>query len=96
MLEFVAFNSNGIYNPFTSPPPGTWGFLRPTADIARIDFNNAFMGARDLQYIGPAFGDVGAVPEPATWMMAIAGFGLIGGVLRRQKARLSVSASRPN
>ena len=27
----------------------------------------------------------GAVPEPATWMMMIAGFGLIGSALRRQR-----------
>lgn len=28
-----------------------------------------------------------AVPEPATWTMMIAGFGLIGGAMRRQKAK---------
>lgn len=30
-------------------------------------------------------GNVTAVPEPATWAMMIAGFGLIGGVARRRK-----------
>jgi hypothetical protein len=29
--------------------------------------------------------DLPAVPEPATWTLAIAGFGLVGGVLRRQR-----------
>ena len=30
-------------------------------------------------------GGVGAVPEPATWMMMLFGFGLIGGAMRRRK-----------
>ncbi len=33
---------------------------------------------------------LGAVPEPATWLMMIAGFGLIGGMMRR-KEKLGVS-----
>jgi hypothetical protein len=33
----------------------------------------------------------GAVPEPATWAMLIAGFGLAGGALRRRSVRLSVA-----
>ncbi len=28
----------------------------------------------------------GAVPEPATWAMLIAGFGVIGGAMRRRRA----------
>jgi len=28
----------------------------------------------------------GAVPEPASWAMLIAGFGLVGAVLRRRRA----------
>nr|WP_295113528.1 PEPxxWA-CTERM sorting domain-containing protein [uncultured Caulobacter sp.] len=30
----------------------------------------------------------GAVPEPATWAMMLAGFGLLGGELRRRRASL--------
>lgn len=33
-----------------------------------------------------AFANVAAVPEPATWGMMIAGFGLMGGVLRRRSS----------
>ena len=29
------------------------------------------------------------VPEPATWAMMIAGFGLVGGAMRRRKATVS-------
>jgi hypothetical protein len=31
---------------------------------------------------------IGSVPEPASWAMLIAGFGLIGGAMRRRRARL--------
>lgn len=31
-----------------------------------------------------------AVPEPATWAMVIAGFGLIGGVMRRRRHQVAV------
>ena len=33
----------------------------------------------------------GAVPEPATWAMMIAGFGLVGGAMRRRKTRIAVT-----
>lgn len=39
---------------------------------------------------GPGPGPVDPVPEPATWAMMIAGFGMIGGALRR-RARVSVT-----
>lgn len=35
--------------------------------------------------------EVPAVPEPASWGMMIAGFGLVGGMARRRKVRTSVS-----
>jgi PEP-CTERM motif len=36
---------------------------------------------------------VGAVPEPASWAMMIAGFGFIGGALRRRKASVAFQAA---
>lgn len=87
LIDVIQFNNNGNY---TGYAPGTYGFLRATADIVRIDFNNAFMGARNLQYIGPAFADPGAIPEPATWAMLIMGFALTGGMLRRRAGRTRV------
>lgn len=41
----------------------------------------------DSTFKGVAFApSAGAVPEPATWAMLIAGFGLVGAVVRRRKA----------
>lgn len=37
-------------------------------------------------------GGGGVVPEPATWAMLIAGFGLVGAALRRRATRTTVSA----
>ena len=55
-------------------------------------FNNANSGAYTLTITGP--GDViapgaGAVPEPASWALMIAGFGLLGGTMRARRARVA-------
>ena len=39
----------------------------------------------------PGGGDSGAVPEPATWALTIAGFGLVGRTLRLRRSALSVT-----
>ncbi|HZV58290.1 MAG TPA: PEPxxWA-CTERM sorting domain-containing protein [Sphingobium sp.] len=38
-------------------------------------------------------GPVGEVPEPSTWLMLVAGFGLLGGALRARRAQTAVSFS---
>jgi hypothetical protein len=43
-------------------------------------------GTTDFEYFFGGTG--GAVPEPASWMMLIAGFGLVGSSLRRQRGHL--------
>jgi len=40
--------------------------------------------ASDYSLVGVPGGATGAVPEPASWMMMIAGFGLLGAALRRR------------
>jgi len=44
---------------------------------------------------GPALDNVAiaAVPEPATWTMAIMGFGLVGASLRRRPSRAAAAAT---
>lgn len=41
-------------------------------------------------YSGLAFAPVAAVPEPATWMMMILGFGAVGGTLRYRRRKTAV------
>ena len=56
-------------------------------------FDNNGFGAYKLTVSGP--GDISlssAVPEPATWAMMIAGFGLAGAALRRRKDALALAA----
>jgi hypothetical protein len=42
---------------------------------------------------GPGGGPNGAVPEPASWALMIAGFGLVGGALRNAKGRRRAKAT---
>lgn len=66
------------------------------AAIARIDIlpptvtNGATLifGIDQLNFTQQA---TAAVPEPASWAMMIAGFGLVGGAMRRRKVRTTVS-----
>ena len=57
-------------------------------------FGNNDFGAYKLTISGP--GDIGlsssAVPEPATWAMMIAGFGLVASALRRRKGARALAA----
>ena len=63
-----------------------------TAQYVRIDLNDNLVPDGYLEDTYPTYG-VGlsevrftsAVPEPATWMMMIVGFGLVGGVMRRKQ-----------
>ncbi|MEQ1547464.1 MAG: PEPxxWA-CTERM sorting domain-containing protein [Chakrabartia sp.] len=60
------------------------GFAFPSS------INNITTGGR----FGPNFEftdlGTGAVPEPATWAMMLAGFGMIGGAMRSRKTKVSV------
>lgn len=61
-----------------------------TANIDRLTIGTN----SDLQFFvdnltfGPAVTS-GAVPEPATWAMMIAGFGLVGGAMRRRSIKVA-------
>jgi PEP-CTERM motif len=63
--------------------PGFWGFSRAQADIKSFRLSNGFVALRNLSYVAPT---VAAVPEPTTWTMIIAGFGIVGAGLRRRSA----------
>jgi hypothetical protein len=52
--------------------------------------NYRVMGVPGGAVVNPPGG--GVVPEPATWAMMVAGFGLLGGTLRRRKFAASLAA----
>ena len=47
-----------------------------------------FTNSSNVQFSGQV-GPVAAVPEPATWAMMIAGFGLAGAAMRRRAPKVS-------
>jgi hypothetical protein len=47
---------------------------------------------RPVTYGAPFVSQIAAVPEPASWMMMIAGFGIVGMGLRRRTSSLAMSA----
>lgn len=56
--------------------------------IAGTDRGTSGVGVDDLQSDGSGSG---AVPEPGTWAMLIAGFGVVGAARRRQRGRAMVA-----
>ena len=68
---------------------GTW--LGPTnAELASVHPGNGITiqwSIRGVQTIGVAAAAVAAVPEPASWAMMIAGFGIVGGAMRKTNRR---------
>jgi len=70
-------------------------------DIFNVSILNArdeilYSGVLDARANGSAtitFDQPVSVPEPATWLMMLAGFGAVGAVLRRRQRALAASAS---
>jgi hypothetical protein len=84
---------NGASLPFTAPPGGTIGFIDFTglnefgSSLTLQFFQNTVPGNGWVFVSEVSFNGVpnNAVPEPASWAMLIAGFGLTGAVLRRRR-----------
>lgn len=83
---YVNLANNGNTNNFA--PNAYYGFQRATADIKSFTLSNGYIGARNFSYIAAANG----VPEPASWALMLAGFGLAGTALRRRPSRLAQTA----
>jgi len=86
-------------SPFVETIAGTRGFVTYSAYFTPINagsFTLAFggIGGGDSR-IGPILDDVlvtqtsGVIPEPATWAMLIAGFGLVGTAMRRRRTAVA-------
>jgi hypothetical protein len=76
LLDTILLEHNG-----SVATPGYLGFSDEGGDIARVTFSNEFVAIRDISVLAAA------VPEPASWAMLIAGFGLAGLALRGRRVR---------
>ncbi len=63
----------------------------PIGDANSLGALVAFNNQSQVFLLGGGAG--GGVPEPATWSMMIAGFGMIGGALRRRKQQTNTAAA---
>lgn len=52
--------------------------------VVATGFDPASFGAYTLTIDGPGTVNVAGVPEPAAWMLMIAGFGMVGSAMRRR------------
>jgi hypothetical protein len=73
-------------------------FADVLADVDQIEFTtyepDYFYGFTVFDVVGDNFAVVanaGAVPEPASWATMIAGFGLVGGALRRRRLTAAIA-----
>lgn len=82
---FLYFNTGLNLNRLVYSP----NLSDPTSDLqilARFTDQTGTAGAAALQQFSAA--NIAAVPEPATWMMMIVGFGAIGGAIRRRNTTI--------
>lgn len=96
-LDGTSYNSLGMYAPINNPdgvdyPAQVFGFSDFSAQFVRVELGGCPAPDRWCALGEVAFRQVSsapAVPEPTTWAMMLAGFGLMGAALRRkQKPRV--------
>lgn len=86
----VVVRIDGVATPFTQPVYGSIGWL----NLSGLNLTGSSHTVQMQQYYGQWLfvGEVtfdgsvsGAVPEPASWALMIAGFGMVGGALRGRR-----------
>jgi hypothetical protein len=85
----VGDNASSGWTPFTQALAA--GHYTITAGVENVgddpaNFSPGFDGQLLLDNV--TLSDTGGVPEPASWALMIAGFGLVGGALRRRRSGL--------
>ena len=67
---------------------GFFGFTSATP-ITSISVNNQSGGANVFDVVSFSVGAAGVVPEPESWALLIAGFGLTGAAMRRRRSAVA-------
>jgi len=96
-LTILLNYSDGLDAPRTTALGFTGGTIESTRFEGRID--RLLVGVVESDNPNDAngrfeFSEFVPIPEPATWAMMIAGFGLLGGALRRQQYAINVGVVR--
>ncbi len=94
----AAYNLGDVYGPYSGPFLASGsvhflGFIDVDNPFASVVFSGVNAGGDFLAFDKFTIGDAaqvvnppsGVIPEPATWAMMIAGFGLVGGAMRRRR-----------
>ncbi len=95
-IQIDAFDASNVLiasNNFFGPGAGVGTFADLSVTAAGIKSFTLYQpasGAGDGVLFDNLSFDVGAVPEPATWMMMLMGFGVIGAAMRRKRHNVRV------
>jgi hypothetical protein len=80
--QVVSYNANGVTGLFDAPAPNETNFI---GFIGSGPLTITFSNDDELDTVSFLSG-TGAIPEPASWILMIAGFGLVGASARRRRA----------
>lgn len=88
--EFIASPSVNSTDTFTL----TFGAVQTLVTLNNfvVRYQDVQAPDADFKPSGSGVGTAGIVPEPAAWAMLIAGFGLVGGAMRRRRYQPAVPA----
>lgn len=84
IVDYISVKAGTEFKLVKLTTPGT------TGDWSTLNILNRGGQRPDLSHVS-FFG--GVIPEPATWAMMIAGFGLVGGAMRRRRTSMAHEAA---
>lgn len=76
LLDIITLSDDSIN---LQTPNQFYGFIEGSASIAKVELTDGYIGIQDIKAIGLP------IPEPATWIMMILGFGMLGFAMRARR-----------